>query len=98
MRLESGKRGPEPYFWNYVCARACHWLADLNLYVAKTAYPNISWRIITSDKHSIVWDGDKIIWDATFLANGTSAESSWISAAEQESSEILEVGKYLFAH
>jgi len=58
-------------------------------------WQNVSWRIVTSDIHSIVWDGDKTIWDANYLANGTPVQNSWNLTAEQESSKILDVGKYL---
>ncbi len=65
-------RGRHPAFWNFVCYRACHWLVDLGLYVAMTAYPDVPWRILTRrNGHSTVWNGDfknPVLFDANYLA------------------------------
>ena len=64
-------RGPHPAFWKFVCHSACHWLVDLNLFVAVTAWPKVPWRILNAKKHSTVWNSDlrqPLLFDANFLA------------------------------
>lgn len=70
------RRGKHPAFWDYVCHSACHWVADMCLYVAQTAYPKVPWRVVSSQKHSTVWNGDMehpVLFDTNFLALGVSA-------------------------
>ncbi len=65
------RRGKAPEFWEFVCHSACHWLVDLNLFVAKTFDPITPWSIITGKRHSTVWNKSKenpILFDANFLA------------------------------
>lgn len=71
------RRGRRPAFWDFVCHAACHWLVDLNLYVATRAFPNQPWRILTcstaKNNHSTVWNGNlqkPLLFDANFLALG----------------------------
>ena len=93
-RWNRRKPGPHPHFWDYVCHAACHWTANLNLFVAMEANPERPWRIVQSDLHSTIWDGDSTLWDAQFLALGVTPEEAWERAAEQSDSEIAEVGEY----
>lgn len=68
------RKGIHPAFWKYTCAGACHWLADLALFVATSAWPKTPWRIIRAKKHSTVWNGDlgkPVLFDANFLAFDT---------------------------
>jgi len=65
-----GKRGPRPAFFDFVCLGACHWLAHLNLFVTRAVAPNRAWRIVSSDDHSTVWDGNCLLFDLNFLALG----------------------------
>jgi len=51
-------RGKIPRYWKYVKHAACHWLVNFAYTLAELAEPQMPWRIITSDKHSTVWDGD----------------------------------------
>jgi len=72
-RYNRDRSGRQPAFWNYACHSACHWLVDLCLYVASTAYPDVQWRIVSSKNHSTVWNGDiqnPILFDVNFLAIG----------------------------
>lgn len=75
---ERHKRGPLPAFYAFTCHRACHWLVDLCLYVAMTAYPDVRWRILTHwQLHSTVWNGDlktPVLFDANYSAHGVSAK------------------------
>jgi hypothetical protein len=67
-RLGSGHRGRTPTFWRYVKHGACHWLVIFNLKLAQLVEPKRAWRIITSEKHSTVWDGADTLFDFNFLA------------------------------
>lgn len=72
--------GPHPQFWDYVCHSACHWLVDLCLYVAMSSDSIIPWQIITSEKHSSVWNGSTefpMLFDANFLALKVAPEEAW---------------------
>jgi hypothetical protein len=85
------RRGRHPHFWRYVCHAACHYLVSLNLWVAINAEPKRPWRIVTSQKHSTVTDGDGCLWDANFLALGVSADKAWELASAQPDSEELPI-------
>ena len=83
-------RGPCPRFFEYVCYSACHYLVDLNLYVISTAYPELPWQIVTSDKHSTVWDGEELLMDANFLALEVDPDEAFEMARSGTDAEILE--------
>jgi hypothetical protein len=55
------------------------------------AQPKKSWRIITSEKHSTVWDGDQTLFDFNFQAFGIDPNECFDRAFEKE----LKPGKYL---
>jgi hypothetical protein len=84
-------RGPDPRFWAYVAAHASYWLVNFTLRLATLAEPKHSWRILTSDRHSTVWDGKRTLFDFKFLALGISATECFELAYEKE----LPVGKPL---
>jgi hypothetical protein len=58
-----GHRGPEPGFWAYVKYSACHWIVNFALRLAMLAEPTRVWRIVTSEKHSTVWDGKDTLFE-----------------------------------
>ena len=64
----SGDR--RPAFWQYVKHAACHWLVNSNLCLAMLVQPKKLWRIITSEDHSTVWDGNDTLFDFNFQAFG----------------------------
>lgn len=69
-----------PEWWDYVCHSACHWLVDMNLWVAMQAYPEVPWQIITQRHHSTIWNGDKnnpVLFDLNFLALEVTAKQAW---------------------
>jgi hypothetical protein len=72
-RETCNRKGRHPAYWDYVCARACHWLVNFNLMLAMRVEPKNPWRIITSEKHSTVWDGRSLLFDLNFHANGVTA-------------------------
>jgi hypothetical protein len=91
---EFGHRGPAPRFWMYVKHGACHWIVNFALRLATLVVPSRSWRIITSQTHSTVWDGQNLLFDFNYLAMGIPADECFESASDQELSpgEYLEVG------
>jgi hypothetical protein len=61
-------RGRMPAFWKYVKHAACHWLVNFNLELAQASVPDRVWRIVTSEEHSTVWDGDVTLFDPNLMA------------------------------
>ncbi len=51
------RKGRPPRYWRYTQTGACHWLVNFNLKLATLVEPQQRWRIVTSAKHSTVWDG-----------------------------------------
>jgi hypothetical protein len=81
-----GHRGPQPRYWQYVSHGACHWIVNFALRLARLAEPNYPWRIVTSTKHSTVWDGEKTLFEFNFQAFGIPPARAW---------EILLSGRHL---
>lgn len=92
MDWRCDKPGRKPKYWDWACAGACHWVNNIGMLVAKFALPKHDWRIVTSNKHTTVWDGKDTLFDLNFLALGVSVERCWELASQQEDSEILPVG------
>ena len=92
-RVTRGRRGPEPAFWAYVCYAACHWVCNLHLWVAMQHQPDRPWRIVTSDRHSVVWDGAQTLWDGNFLALEVPAAEAWKLAAGRPDTMRLPIGE-----
>jgi hypothetical protein len=86
-------RGTEPRYWKYVCHGACHWIVNFALRLASLAEPNHKWRIISSDKHSTVWDGFHVLFDVNFQALGVPAHECYLLAMQDGC--VLPVGKEL---
>lgn len=84
-------RGPCPRYWAYAKHAACHWIVNFSLRLAMLSEPRRSWRIITSQDHSTVWDGERTLFDINFQAMKIPAEECFEAANERE----LKVGKYL---
>jgi hypothetical protein len=70
-----------PRYWRYVKHGACHWLANFVLRLACLAEPKRAWRIVTSDKHSTVWDGARTLFEFNFQALGIDAQECWETVA-----------------
>ena len=95
-RCVTGRRGPDPKFWDYACHSACHWIVDTCLYVAQKAFPNESWTIITSHKHSTCWNGKPnkpLLFDINFLALDVAPNEAVELAMDK--GRILKTGRYL---
>jgi hypothetical protein len=87
-------RGRRPAFWKYTKHAACHWLVNFSLRWAMLAEPTRIWRIITSSKHSTVWDGNETLFDLNFQAMGISPGECFSKAFKRQ----LKPGKYLQVH
>jgi len=85
-------KGRKPAFWQYVKHSACHWLVNFNLELAQLVMPEEQWRIVTSDKHSTVWNGSNLLFDFNFLALGISAEECFELA--NSGGKVLKSGKH----
>lgn len=83
------RRGKRPEFWNYVKHAACHWVVNFNLELAKLAEPNKQWRIITSNLHSTVWDGEETLFDFNFSALQVDPNEAFEMANKRQ----LKIGK-----
>ena len=46
-----------PEWFDYACHAACHWVANIAMYIVGTLQIPGDWRIIEGDRHSTVWDG-----------------------------------------
>src|SRR6266446_987747 len=73
-------KGRIPAYWQYVKHSACHWLVNFNLEMAKCVMPDEEWRILTSDEHSTVWNGNDLLFDFNFLALGVEPEECFALA------------------
>lgn len=83
-------KGRMPAYWNYVKHAACHWLVNFNLELAKLAEPGKEWRIMTSQLHSTVWDGNETLFDFNFSALGVDPNEAFELASNK--GNMLKVG------
>lgn len=88
------KAGRHPEYWNYVKHSACHWLVNFNLELAKLVEPKKQWRIVSSQAHSTVWDGEETLFDMNFSALGVDPNEAFSLANE----EHLPIGKRLIVY
>lgn len=63
-----GRIGRPPEYLKYVKHGACHWLVNFNLKLACLVEPDKQWRIVTSNSHSTVWDGEDTLFDINYFA------------------------------
>ena len=87
-----GHRGPAPRYWKYTQYAACHWLVNFNSKLATLVEPQTPWMIITSDKHSTVWDGLETLFEFNFLAYGVPAQECFDLASQ--GGTVLPPGKF----
>ena len=78
------RKGRPPEWHRYVKHAACHWVVNTALRMAMLVEPKRPWRIITSDEHSTVWDGDATLFDFNFQALGITAEECFAAATAPE--------------
>lgn len=82
------KRGRLPEYINYSLTGACHYLVRFNLKLAKLVEPDRDWRIISSDRHSTVWDGEETIFEFNYYAYGVPAIVAFQRATENISTVL----------
>jgi hypothetical protein len=85
------RKGRPPRYLRYVAMGCCHWLVNFNLTLAMKAHPSTDWRIITSNKHSTVWDGEDTLFEMNFLAFGVPAQECFDLA--YDNGEVLAPGQ-----
>jgi hypothetical protein len=86
-------RGRKPAFWQYAKHGACHWLVNHNLELARSTLPQYEWRIITSDEHSTVYNGNGLLFDLNSCALEIPATECYLMASEN--GDILPIGAHL---
>lgn len=86
-------KGRKPHYWQYVKHAACHWLVNANLLLAQLVEPDKDWQIITSSKHSTVWDGEETLFDMNFSALQVDPQEAFDMAYFD--GELLPIGKKL---
>ena len=87
-------RGRRPQYWQYCKHAACHWLVNFNLELAQLVLPKKPWRIITSVKHSTVWDGDDTLFDFNFQAMGIPPDECFQDANKK----MKKPGQHIVCH
>ncbi len=92
------RRGRPPAYWQYVKHSACHWLVNANLKLAELAEPKRAWRILTSQAHSTVWDGDLTLFDMNFAALQVAPEEAFALAYGRELKPGKQLRVYLAEH
>lgn len=85
-------RGRPPRYWKYVKLGACHWLVNFELRLAMLTEPTHQWRIVTSQKHSTVWNGKDVLFEFIHQAVGVSPKECWEMASHH--GKCLVPGKY----
>jgi hypothetical protein len=85
-----GHQGRYPRFWSYVKQGACHWIVNFALRLACLAEPAKDWRIVTSDSHSTVWDGEQTLFEFNYQAFGVPPGVCWTDASTK--GQVLKPG------
>jgi hypothetical protein len=69
-------------------------LVNFSLRLATLVEPERAWRIVTSSKHSTIWDGANTIFEFNFQAFGIDATECFNAAIGKE----LRPGRYRKVH
>lgn len=92
------RRGRWPRYWKYVKHAACHWLVNHNLELAQAVQPDFEWRILTSVRHSTVYNGHGMLFDLNFCALQISPRDAYRLARNGGRGKILKPGQHLIVH
>ena len=71
-------RGPgrPAVYQQFVCSQGCHWFCVPNLALAEQLFPDYSWVIVNSPRHStVVCFEERVVFDLTYFYSGVSMES-----------------------
>ena len=68
--------GRRPKYHEYVCAMACHWMAQPNLLVAQRLFPDYNWIIVSTERHTgVACLEEKLLFEPYFYRSGSTAKS-----------------------
>ena len=70
-------------------------MVNFNLYVAQKTFPKKSWRIITNERHSCVWDGESDLFDINYFALVPDVKEHPFYEIKAENMTVLPVGEFL---
>jgi hypothetical protein len=73
-------------------------LAGQLLKLAELAEPTRKWRILMSETHSAVWDGELTMFDMIYCAFGEPPEHSFLDAYGRELKPGRQIKVYLAEH
>ena len=93
-RCQSMSARPKKYE-DYILGGGCHWIVNWSLCILEHALPKKEWRIVSSDLHSAVWDGNKTFFDITYFPRGLSIDDTYWNTIHQGSCRILAPGQEL---
>jgi hypothetical protein len=85
-----GDHGPRPRYWRYVKFGTCHWIANFALRLATLVDPLQQWQIVSSERHTTVWDGFDTLFEFNHQAMGMDAPTSFYLASTD--------GEYFLPH
>jgi len=91
-------RGRPPKYWDYVRHGACHWLVNFNLKLAMLVEPCRPWRILTSDKHSTVFDGEGVLFDFNMKALSVPVAEAYTLATTAPGAKELAPGELWYGY
>lgn len=68
-------RGRPPLYEQFVCSQGCHWFCQPNLVLAQHLFPDYTWVIVNSPRHSsVVCFEERVVFDLTYFYLGVSME------------------------
>jgi hypothetical protein len=85
-------RGLEAQYWHLNRRFAGQSSVNVSLRLAMLAEPRRPWRIVTSARHSTVWNGGDVLFDIHFCGLGISAARAWALAALEPDTRRLSPG------
>jgi hypothetical protein len=83
-----GRRGRRPDYFKFVKSMWCHWSVNVSMVALKEADPKTPWRIVVSDEHSTIWDGESTLFDILFEAKELDASEAWSLATSDGFEEL----------
>lgn len=89
------KAGRPKGYADYILGGGCHWVCNWLLSCIEQVEPNKPWRIVTSDLHTCLWDGNRVLLDITYQGLDLSIEDSYWNTMCQPSYQCLEPGQEL---
>ena len=88
-------QGRPPRYLEYVVQGRCHWVVNMNLYVAMRLMPEKPWRIVAGEDHSTVWYGEDMVFDINYFITGPDISGWWDKLFNDPDTHILKPSEYL---